>query len=86
VTTDELAAAVRDALSKSGTIREVNMFGGIGFMLNGNMVAAASKRGLLARVGNDQAHDALQLPGTPNRSGSDPLSFRRAKPSRDRTV
>jgi TfoX/Sxy family transcriptional regulator of competence genes len=64
MTTDELAAAVRDALSKSGTIREVNMFGGIGFMLNGNMVAAASKRGLLARVGKDQEHSALQLPGT----------------------
>jgi hypothetical protein len=64
MTTDELADAVRTALSKSGTIREVKMFGGIGFMLNGNLVTAASKRGLLARVGGEQERDALQLPGT----------------------
>jgi TfoX/Sxy family transcriptional regulator of competence genes len=32
-------------------IREVKMFGGIAFLLNGNMVAAASNRGLLVRVG-----------------------------------
>ena len=35
------------------------MFGGIGFMLNGNMVAAASKRGLLVRVGKDRKGDTL---------------------------
>jgi TfoX/Sxy family transcriptional regulator of competence genes len=64
MTVDELAAAVRAALSKGGTVREVKMFGGTGFMLNGNLVAAASKRGLLARVGNDREHDALQLAGT----------------------
>jgi TfoX/Sxy family transcriptional regulator of competence genes len=61
---DDLAATVRSALSKGGTIREVKMFGGIGFMLNGNLVAAASKRGLLARVGGDSERDALQLSGT----------------------
>ena len=30
---------------------EVKMFGGTGFLLNGNLVAAVSKRGLLLRVG-----------------------------------
>ena len=64
MTIDELVAAVRSALSKGGMIREVKMFGGIGFMLNGNLVAAASKRGLLARVGGDHEADALRLPGT----------------------
>lgn len=59
----ELAASVRDALKGAGTIREVRMFGGIGFMLNGNLVAAASRRGLLARVGKDRQADALALPG-----------------------
>jgi len=47
----ELAASVRAALSGAGTIREVKMFGGIGFMLNGNLLAGASSRGLLLRVG-----------------------------------
>src|SRR5215471_1494926 len=60
---DELAASIRAALAGAGTIREVKMFGGIGFMLNGNMVAAASKRGLLARVGKERQAEALARPG-----------------------
>lgn len=39
------------------------MFGGIGFMLNGNMLAAVSKRGLLVRVGEQQQPRALTRPG-----------------------
>jgi TfoX/Sxy family transcriptional regulator of competence genes len=38
------------------------MFGGIGFMLNGNMVALVSKRGLLLRVGKDRHRHVLALP------------------------
>jgi TfoX/Sxy family transcriptional regulator of competence genes len=60
----ELAASVRAALSMAGgSIREVKMFGGIGFMLNGNMVAAVSKRGLLLRVGRDGYAAALAREG-----------------------
>ena len=43
-------------------MREVRMFGGRCFMLNGNMVAGASKRGLLIRVGKDQHTRALAWP------------------------
>ena len=32
------------------------MFGGVCFMLNGNMVAGTSKRGLLVRTGKDLAN------------------------------
>ena len=42
---------------------EVKMFGGLCFMLNGNMVAGTSKRGLLVRVGKDQQSNALARPG-----------------------
>ena len=63
-TDDDLAASVRAALSDAGAIHEVKMFGGIGFMLNGNMVAAVSKRGLLVRIGKDRQNDALARPGT----------------------
>ena len=59
----ELVASVRAALSGAGTIREVKMFGGIGFMLNGNLIAGASKRGLLLRVGKERQHEALAQPG-----------------------
>ena len=56
---DDLVADVRAALAEAGTLREVRMFGGIGFMLNGNMVAAVSRRGLLLRVGKERYAEAL---------------------------
>jgi TfoX/Sxy family transcriptional regulator of competence genes len=60
----ELAAAVRDGLAGTkAAIREVKMFGGIGFMLDGHMVAAVSKRGLLLRVGQERYAAALARPG-----------------------
>ena len=59
----ELAGTVRAALVGAGDIREVRMFGGIGFMLNGNLVAAASRRGLLLRVGKDRQSEALAHSG-----------------------
>jgi hypothetical protein len=40
------------------------MFGGIGFMLNHNLLIGASKRGLLVRVGKDQQSQALAQPST----------------------
>ena len=66
----ELAASVRAALMGTGKIREVRMFGGIGFMLNNNLVAAASRRGLLLRVGKDRESEAL------SQSGARPMVMR----------
>jgi hypothetical protein len=40
------------------------MFGGVGFILNGNLLVGASKRGLLLRVGKDRQSQALAQPGT----------------------
>jgi TfoX/Sxy family transcriptional regulator of competence genes len=60
---DDIAASVRTALSGAGAVHEVKMFGGIGFMLSGNMIAAVSRRGLLVRVGKDRQHGALARPG-----------------------
>ena len=54
---------MRVALAGTGTVREVRMFGGLCFMLSGNMVAGTSKRGLLVRVGKEQQSDALARPG-----------------------
>lgn len=66
----EVAASVRTALAGAGAIREIRMFGGIGFMLNGNLVAAASRRGLLLRVGKDRHTEALA------HSGARPMMMR----------
>jgi TfoX/Sxy family transcriptional regulator of competence genes len=69
-TDQELAASVRAALAGAGAIREVKMFGGVGFMLNGHMIAGASKRGLLVRVGKDRQREALA------RAGARPMVMR----------
>ena len=64
MTTEEsVSVAVRGHLSGAGAMSEVKMFGGTGFMLNGKLVAAVSKRGLLLRVGKNHYHDALAWPG-----------------------
>src|SRR6516162_1503002 len=60
---ENLTERIRVALAGTGAIREVKMFGGLCFMLNGNMVAGTSKRGLLVRVGKDQQSLALARPG-----------------------
>jgi TfoX/Sxy family transcriptional regulator of competence genes len=60
---EKLAINVRAALVDASEVREIKMFGGLGFMLNGNMVAAASDRGLLVRVGEQHQATALARPG-----------------------
>ena len=60
---ESLSVAVRGHLFGVRVMSEVKMFGGTGFMLNGNMVAAASRRGLLVRVGKDRQAEALARPG-----------------------
>ena len=51
------------AVLGAAAVKEIKMFGGIGFMLNGNLLIAVSSRGLLARVGKEAQHDALMRPG-----------------------
>jgi TfoX/Sxy family transcriptional regulator of competence genes len=60
----ELAGAVRSALTGVKAVTEVKMFGGIGFMLHGNLLVGASKRGLLLRVGKERQSQALDKSGT----------------------
>ena len=60
----DIAAIVRESLAAAAAaVREVPMFGGIGFMLNGNLLAGASRRGLLLRVGRERASEALSRVG-----------------------
>ncbi len=66
---DALAVRLRAALPAKG-LSERKMFGGVGFMLNGNMIAGASKRGLLLRVGKERYSEALA------RSGARPMEMR----------
>ncbi|HEX2659556.1 MAG TPA: TfoX/Sxy family protein [Polyangia bacterium] len=61
---DNLADWVRAALKGERSLEEKRMFGGVGMMLNGNMVVAVrGKGGLLVRIDPDDADEVLQEPG-----------------------
>lgn len=58
------ADRVRALLAGDPRIDEKKMFGGLGFMLRGNMVCGFSKKGeLIVRIGKDGEAVARQWPG-----------------------
>jgi TfoX/Sxy family transcriptional regulator of competence genes len=60
---EALAARIRDWLGEAPGVTERKMFGGICFMVNGNMCAGVTKDRLMARVGKPSYQDALKRPG-----------------------
>jgi len=62
---EELAWRLRDALADEDGLSEKAMFGGLAFLLHGNMaVAVMGRGGLMVRVGTDAVKDALARPHT----------------------
>jgi len=60
---EELAERIRKRLAAQRGVVEKKMFGGLAFLLNGNMcVAASGAGGLLARVDPDETHALLAPP------------------------
>ena len=59
---ESLAQRVRDALSRRRGVTEKRMFGGLGYLLHGNMLVGVWKQSLIARLGSDQAAAALKEP------------------------
>ncbi|MEO3999054.1 TfoX/Sxy family protein [Mesorhizobium sp. CAU 1732] len=60
----ELATRIRAILDEDPNVREVRMFGGLCFMLNGNMLVCTTKdERLLARIGQAGLADALAVSG-----------------------
>jgi TfoX/Sxy family transcriptional regulator of competence genes len=57
-----LAARIRKVLSRRKNISEKKMFGGIAFLLNGNICVGVWKEFLIVRVGPDQYEEALAEP------------------------
>lgn len=57
----QLRGWVREFLA-GRVITEKRMFGGITFMLDGNMLCCASSKGLMVRVGKEAEAKALRLP------------------------
>ena len=58
-----LAEKMRAALKSRTSITEKAMFGGICFLLRGNMLCAVSKDRFMFRVGKEQDAEALARPG-----------------------
>lgn len=58
-----------DLTDLSAGITERKMFGGLCFLLHGNMLCGVHKDGGMARVGKEMEAEALELPGVA------PLSF-----------
>jgi TfoX/Sxy family transcriptional regulator of competence genes len=59
---EELADRIRALLVDRGELTERKMFGGIAFMLNGNMACGVLGDELMARVGKEQGDAALAEP------------------------
>ncbi len=55
-----LAARIRDALSRTKGVGEKKMFGGVCFLLNGNLLVGVWKDSLVARLGPREGEAALR--------------------------
>ena len=61
---DLMGDRLRPLLKRTPGVTEKKMFGGLGFMLNGNMVIGTTAKGaLLVRVDPEKIDDALRRPG-----------------------
>ncbi|SHE93354.1 Transcriptional regulator of competence genes, TfoX/Sxy family [Microbulbifer donghaiensis] len=56
---EELAEKVRELLGSNDGLTEKRMFGGLAFMLNGNMACGVVGEELMVRVGPDNYQEAL---------------------------
>lgn len=59
-----LAQRIREVLGAAPGLVEKRMFGGVGFMVQGNMACGVNKDNLIVRVGADQYQQALSRPHT----------------------
>ena len=61
--TERLAERVRGVIGDDPNTSERKMFGGICFMLDGNMLCGAHPKGAMFRVGKALAPEALKIDG-----------------------
>ena len=59
---EELALRVRQSLGEQNGINERKMFGGLCFMLHGNMLGGVMGDEIIVRVGAERYEDALKQP------------------------
>jgi hypothetical protein len=59
---EQLAGRIRQEMDQIPGVAEKKMFGGIGFMVNGNMACGAHSRDMIVRVGSQKHALALARP------------------------
>jgi TfoX/Sxy family transcriptional regulator of competence genes len=59
---ETLAQRIRDTLARKKNIEEKKMFGGVGFLLNGNLLVGVWKDSLIVRLGPDEDEEVLLEP------------------------
>jgi TfoX/Sxy family transcriptional regulator of competence genes len=59
---EALAARTRQRLARRKNVEEKKMFGGVGFLLNGNLLVGVWKDSLIVRLGPDEGDLALLEP------------------------
>src|SRR5215470_1588340 len=59
---ESLAGRIRQRLARRKNVEEKKMFGGVGFLLNGNMLVGVWKDSLIVRLGPDEGDEALREP------------------------
>jgi TfoX/Sxy family transcriptional regulator of competence genes len=60
---DDLAGRIRGALAKRRGVTEKKMFGGIGFMVGGNMAVGVHGDEMIVRVSTDDHHQFVKEKG-----------------------
>lgn len=59
---ENLVARIREALARKKGVEEKKMFGGVGFLLHGNLLVGVWKESLVVRLGPDEGDEALKEP------------------------
>jgi TfoX/Sxy family transcriptional regulator of competence genes len=59
---ETLAERIRHTLARRKNVEEKKMFGGVGFLLNGNLLVGVWKDSLCVRLGPEQSDEALKEP------------------------
>ena len=59
---EALAGRIRRRLARRKNVEERKMFGGIGFLLNGNLLVGVWKDSLVVRLGEEEGEEALKEP------------------------
>src|SRR5437879_3857456 len=57
-----LVERIRERLAQRKNVEEKKMFGGIGFLLNGNLLVGVWKDSLIVRLGPEESDEALLEP------------------------